>query len=376
MSPSPISASAHLWQVLGAPGGSQDAFLWLIVTLSLIMLTVSAGACALIIVRRVGLNHRLAERERHKAAFRAALGEHFSRSHSAPDDPVLAASFPDCHVSDMSDVLLHHLRVLRGTQAEQLRQLVTDQGWEQRIARSTKSGTRGARMRALRVLSYLETSESLRLIHEHLDAKQPYVRLTAARALVRRDATMFLGHIVASYSDVFPDQVKGLAELLSGFGAKITDDLEEMAERTDRPVVLAASLEALIMNPPRRVRLDLCALMNHLSDDVRAAACALSCVSEHPGAGDPLRMGLKDDAPKVRLRAAKAACENRESGFVGELYALARDPIFWARYWAFRAIWATGDAGRQFVESCAKREPMAADVSLEMRAADMRAGHV
>ena len=346
-------------------------FVSVVAGLSFAMLSIAVVSCLVIIARRVSLNRYLDGRERRMEAFRTALGEHVSRAHSDETEEAAAIAFPECHVSDMSEILLHYLRVLRGSQAEHLRQLVTDQGWEEAIARSTAHGTRGARMRALRVLSYLETSESLRIIHSHLGSDQPYVRLTAARALVRRDATLFLSSIVESFSEVFPEQVQGLAELLSGFGATITDELEDIAARTDRPVVLAACLEALIMAPPARTRLDLCALMEHPSEDVRAAACALSCISEHPGAGDPLRIALSDDAPKVRLRAAKAACENRESGVVGELYGLARDPILWARYWGFRAIWATGAAGRQFVDSCAVREPMAADVSLEMRA-----GHV
>ena len=103
------------------------------------------------------------------------------------------------------------------------------------------------------------------------------------------------------------------------------------------------------------------------SESVRSAALALSAVVEHESAVDPLRLGLQDEAISVKITAAKMACNLRRKDLTADLYKLANDPVMWVRYWAFRAIWMSGQAGQKFVSTLATSQKMAEQVSLEMR---------
>ncbi len=345
-------------------------FFWAV---SVTFLILACLFCLFIILRRVLRNKYQVKSMVQAEKFRAHLSERLAKTIDDPgeddplmDDPEIIDEFPS-HIEQATEVLLHYFRTLRGKKYERLQKLVSNSELEAHIIKSCREGTRGVRMRAVQTLSYLNTQDSLEVIFSQLESRDKYIRLTAARCLVRRKADFFLNQIIESLSDAFPNRPQILGGILAGFGTGITPALESHIQESNNDVVIAGCLEALIQIMPHETSLDLIGLMDHPSDLVRAAALSLSEVTSHQGGADPLRMGLKDDAMSVKIKAAKLACTHRRADLTSELYKLSSDPELWVRYWALRAIWMTGKSGRQFVDTLRQSNATAADVALEMR---------
>ena len=345
-----------------SPIAADDRFLAIVVAASAAMFAVAVGLCAALIARRVARNRHLRRRAMRQAAFRRWL-EH--RVEADPETDRDLCDAPDCGPADAAEAVLHLLRTVGGTRAERLVSLTVECGLEQRLIRATRDGVRGARMCALRVLGYLDTQASLSCIAEWLDSRDSYVRLTAAHAMVRRRSHGHLNDVVRAFLQTFPSNHQGLGALLAGYGRYGTPRIEAMTRRADGPVAITAGLQALALLMPPRTALDLAALAAHADPRVRAAAIALSCVTQHDGPAEPVALGLRDADTGVRISAAKTACELRRADFLPALHDLTRDPSLWVRYWAYRAVGATGGTGTQFLATLSRTDPLAADVILE-----------
>ncbi|WP_026942874.1 HEAT repeat domain-containing protein [Hellea balneolensis] len=337
-----------------------------VITLS--MLGAAFFLCFGVIIRRIVRNHQAVTRAQEKAIFQTYLKEALKRD---VDEQGRLEDAPYCSPSEMADVLLHYFRTLRGEKLEQLKEMTSGSVLEDSLVKETFKGIRGSRMRALRTLSYLNSQKSLQVIVDNLDSEDKYVRLTAARCLVLRESDWYLNSILESIHEAFPQDYKLLAGILEGFGADIVEPLEDYIVMTENNVLKTACLETLILIRPPQTSLDLNALMHNDAETVRAAALALSTMARYDsGRGsaeeDPLRLGLKDKAISVKIRAAKMACAVRRQDIISDLYKLTEDPVMWVRYWALRAIWMSGQSGQKFVESLVKSNDMAGSVAREM----------
>lgn len=274
--------------------------------------------------------------------------------------------------SALSRSVLNFFRNVRGARAERLCELISGSNLEVRIIKATRQGTRGYRMRALQILSYLATESSLQIIRDHLYSNNRYERLTAARALTRRKSRGDFALIIGSLAAAFPKRTDLLAEVILGFGSDIQPALEDVFQQSERTRVRVVCLEALKRLAPARTALNLSQLMEDPSDEVRAAAISLSAISLHSGETDLLLRGLADEAISVKISSAKVAAEHARPDAAPHLYKLTRDPSFWVRYWATRALWGLGRTGRQMVTAIARSDDPASDmaenVSLEMEA--------
>ena len=339
--------------------------LFWVITLS--MLGTAFFLCSGIIVRRIYRNKRAFQRDIQNADFQGYLREAFKRDSEAQGH---FEDAPHCHSSEIADVLLHYFRTLKGDKFEQLQEMTSGSIMEEKLVADTLKGIRGARMRALRTLSYLTSQKSLQVIFDNLKSEDKYVRLTAARCLVLRESDCYLNAIIDSINEAFPEDFKLLAGILEGFGQSIVEPLENYIQQTDNNVLKTACLETLILLRPPQSSLDLGELMSNPEETVRAATLTLSTMTQHhaanDGAVDPLRLGLQDEAVSVKIRAAKAACAVRRTDIISDLYKLTTHPVMWVRYWALRAIWMSGESGQKFVTTLTKSDDMAAGVAREM----------
>ena len=332
--------------------------------LTLFFLAISVFICSVIVMRRIWRNKLAEKKEKEKIALQDYLALTLKKEDDGAYDLTRA---PNCEASEMSRVFLHYFRTLKGEKLEYLQEMISGSEWEEALTQNTFKGIRGVRMRCLRTLSYLDSQRSLQVIFDNLSSEDKYVRLTAARCLVRRKSLCYIGAIIESLKEAFPQDYRILAGILEKFGPESVESLEGYISRETDSVVKTACLEALTLIMPAKTSLDFEQLMADESESVRSAALALSAVVEYESDVDPLRLGLQDEATSVKIRAVKMACNVKRTDLTADLYKLVNDPVMWVRYWALRAIWLSGQAGQKFVATLASSQKMAEKVALEMR---------
>ncbi len=317
--------------------------------------------CAVIVVRRYVRNRHFLKRQRRKDRYHDFIMKALKGEIDPEETPLT------CDIRDMAEVLLHYFRTLKGVKHHKLQSLISRNESEGRLIEATRDGISGTRMSAMKVLSYIDTQESLNAIHAGLTSDNKYIRLTAARSLARRKAFMFLDDIYESLEEAFWNAPQILADILARLGDKAVPFLENVVKshRSDYQVI--ASLRALKLLMPPDTRLDIDQLINSDNPQIISAALALSTVSRYQTDIDALALGLESESTHVKINAAKLAVEVRRSDLVPQLYKLSNDPLNWVQYWALKAIWNTGNSGRQFIENLARENKMAADVALEIK---------
>lgn len=344
--------------------GANASFLSIIWSMIFSLLGLAFILCFFSVLRRLWRNRKMTLRVQETENFKTYIAETLRLE---ADQPLRLTDIPPCDIAEISGVLLHYFRTLKGETKEYLIDFILNSNLEDRLIQSTFTGIRGTRMRSLRVLSYLGSQKSFQLIFNTLSSEDKYVRLTAARCLIRRDGVCYLRSIVASLIEAFPDDFKLIASVLQGLGQEGIEPIEAVISRSDNSVIKTAGLEALILMMPSQTSLNAAELMSDTSESVRAAALGLLALMGHDNEIDPLRLGLQDEAVSVKIRAAKIACRVKRSDVTADLYKLTKDPVMWVRYWAFRAIWMSGSSGQKFVNSRSSLETMAENVALEMR---------
>lgn len=297
--------------------------------------TISILLCCGLTLRRLKRNKRNARRIEETETLHRYVTQAIQTKMS-PEEAV--SQMPTQSTSVITDVLLHYFRTLKGDALEQLQTVICESTLESVLAQETKNGIHGRRTRALKILSYLPSQSSLPIIFEQLSSENKYVRLTAARGLVRRKALYGMEAIIDSYLEAFPNNTRLLTTLMKDFGPDAIPHLETLIETSESKVVMAAALEALEFLMPAHTSLDLMQLVKNPDERVRAGALALSAVTSHKGSGDIIRQGLQDSSIKVKIKAAKIAHDSKRSDIVSDLYTLSSDPLIWVRYWALKAI--------------------------------------
>ncbi len=357
--------------MLGLPGNFEAALPILIHWVTAAFLAASFLICLVLYIRRFARNALYRMRQRHNQHFDMLITQVLD--YPDDDERRLALLKHRGLPSALARSMLNFFRTIRGARAERLSALISNTVLEQRLIKATRKGTRGYRMRAVQVLSYLETERSLRVVRKHLKSRNRYERLTAARALTRRKSYQDFADIVASLSSAFPRRTDLLAEVIVNFGPEIQTALETVFRQSRRTRVRVACLDALKRLAPARTSLNLSELMEDNAPKVRAAAISLSAICEDASQSDLLLKGLADDAISVKISSAKVASMVSRPDTAPQLYKLSQDSHFWVRYWAVRAMWGLGKTGRQMVTSIAGSDDigsaMAASVLQEMEAA-------
>lgn len=340
------------------------SFLILVWGITAFLLCLAIFLCAAITIRRTIRNGQNVKSQKQKTNYQIFLRDIIRAGENTY--PFLKHE-PECNVDDKAALYLHYFRTLEGKKFEYLQDLISGSRVEEEIVQTSNQGTRGTRMQAVKTLSYLNSQSSLEKIYDNLSSQDKYIRLTAARCLVRRKGLFSMSAIIEACLDGFPNDHKLLADILSRFGSDAVEHLEAEIRHLKNTTGITACLEALVIIMPPNTSLDFAELMNHPSPTVRSAAVALSSVSSHSNSIDPLKLGLTDEDITVNMRAAKTACGLKRSDLTTEFYALTSSPFMWLSYWSMRAIWSSGKSGEKFIDSLSSTNPMAEKVALEMR---------
>jgi len=331
---------------------------WIITS---VFLLTSLLTCVIIILRRIRRNHIRKNRDAQNAAFQTALLASLKLSDDEKPD------LPNCDIRDIAASLLHLFRTLKGEHFETLQDRICATKLESQLIDASKQGIRGTKMRALKVLSYLNTDTSLIAAFDRLYSRDRYVRLTASRCLAKRRAHIFLKDVIISLVESFPDNLDITAYILADFGKDAGPALENHIKTSDNTNERIACLKALYELRPAELSLDLTELVRSEDPALAISAISLASVTNQGSVTAPLLEGLSRPETKLKIGTSKIASKLRRKKLVPALYELTDDPDLWVRYWALKGIWNTGASGRQFIDALAQKNPTAADLSLEMR---------
>jgi len=187
------------------------SLLTVIWTITLSFIVAAVTLCCLIVLRRMKHNRMDARRARSKVRFQAFLKELINTDKTGAN----LMQSPACDISDKTEVFIGYFRTLRGEKRKALSNMISGSPVEADIIAATRHDVRGLRMRAVRTLSYLNSQTSLQVIYEGLSSDDKYVRLTAIRCLIRRQAACYLPAIIDSYIEAFPKDYKLLAGIVA-----------------------------------------------------------------------------------------------------------------------------------------------------------------
>lgn len=333
-------------------------------------------AIAILCVRRLLRDRRRRRAEAMKRRFHDLISILLSR----PAQPAKALR-PDFKPRDIPifvDIFLEFFRVVRGTNAARIGEIIADWDLEDALCRLAIEGHRGERIETLTVLSYLTSAQSLRVIEECLASKDAYIQLTAIRCIARRKQNNRLGEIIDRINTPEQSNRALLVNVLSPFGTAAVRELQRLVQVAVTDLVRAVALETLIAIKPDEVRLDYARLMESPAPHVRAATVRLFGIVGGDGPGsdreggdglggdgsggdasvDVLSLGLTDPDAIVRIYAVGAVRQRGGRDYLSTLRTLLGDPVWWVRYRAGSALLESGPNGLALLRSIMVRESL------------------
>lgn len=287
-----------------------------------------------------------------------------------PDLSVFPELPPEQHPVAVN-VGLDLLRTLRGGRADRMVTLLTRWGVENYLLKTSEQGGRGERIRALTLLSFFESEDSLLALLEQTDSQSTYVRLAALRGLARRNASADLMAICRHLGN--DTNTRMLADILARFPSGTAPDICKLASGASADEVRLAAVIALgaigalegtdtLMDLAREDE----------NEDIRAQSIeALAKIGDRR-AEAPVMAALQDLSPGVRARAASAAGKMRIISAIPYLNAQLADDDWWARFRAAESLLKFGDRGVALLRSVAAKNGRAATIAGEVL---MEQGH-
>lgn len=343
---------------------TENVLLFTLWCISGFLIIASIGIALWLSVRRVFRNRREATIQDNQAQFEAYIQTLLTEDYF-PEDFELPA-----HIrADRTAVtagLLKFFKLVRGDDATKLKIIVEKLQLENIIQSAITWGNRGKRMRAFHVLSFLDSTSSLKTITEYLYSSDKYIRLSTARCVARRQVMSLISEVAESVAYAFPKDEKILADVLYRFGRNAIPRIERLALTTKNPIVIAGVLETLILLRPETSSLNLNEFAEHPNEKVRAAAVVLSTFCRGENHKDLLLTGLADGHRGVKIRSLKVAAKEKRSETFADLYRLMNDPFMWVRYWAMRAALANGHSGESLMKSLSRRPGLVGDLAIDV----------
>ena len=317
-----------------------------------------AGVSVLMVIslayRRAVENQLEVQHQELKQTFRLRLSEMIS-GQVLPHP----STSPKIEVSDMPafiEACLGFFRNLSGPDRVHLARILEVWKLEPSMEQILETAGRGYKIRALSLLSYLQSDTSISRLESALDDPDPYIKLSAVRCLARRGALGSLGKILATLRQLDWDNSLPIADAFQRFDHRIVPDLEAVVSSAEDPVLRLAALQALGLLKPPHTMLDLSGLLRDENPEIRAAAVALAEFVKCRSGQDILALGLEDTSPIVRIRAVKALLSNQRLDLLGRLHDCLEDPEWWVRYWAGHAIYNLGHSGVEILKCVGRQQ--------------------
>jgi HEAT repeat protein len=231
------------------------------------------------------------------------------------------------------------------------------------------------RQAACGILGYFESKTAAGALQAALRDRDLGVRLTAARALLRKDQVASLRHLLTALRFSRDDPPIMMADVFDRLPASLHEEGASLL-REDMPVEWKRMLLIALARNQAGAVYDAAATLR-ASPEPRLRSAAWVALRElgDPRAGDLVAAGLADPVTDVRITAAQCAGALGGPEALEKLRGLLADPDWWVRYHAATALLDAGPDGRRLLEQHCQTAPDD-DVGLQvMRERHPEAGH-
>jgi HEAT repeat protein len=307
---------------------------------------------------------RMAEHDRRYSVYVALLSRHMTFENCTdPIEPKATAQ------RAFLDALIDVRNTVVGPEAQTISGIVARFGVVNSLARSlTRPWPRGRRLRAAVALAELGDESSARLLMDHLDDKDPEVRLQAARGLGRMQWTPAIDSIVERFGIEEPWVRSRFADTLMGFGRKATWPLAAYMRVNHRHEVpgTVAALEALAAIGDGEAVTPILDVLEQ-GPDPEVAITAIQSLGLLGGATvvRPLEEASGSADWRVRAKAVTALGEIGDPGSRGVLAGHLRDENYWVRRNTAASLARIPGGTKDLLDALEGDDPYAADAAAE-----------
>lgn len=276
--------------------------------------------------------HRLraARHERRRSGYVSLISRHIVHEHCT--DPITVEMSED---PAFLDALIDVRNAVVGPELDTLHHIVDRYG----VAHRQESRLRsqfppGRRLRAAVALAEMGDESSAEVLIEHLDDREPEIRIQAARGLGRMRWTPAIDHIVARLGKEAPWVATRFADTLIGFGRKATSPLLAYIRVNQRlePKGPALAIRTLASIGDEEAVRPLMAILDEVTDpEIAIAVVEALGVLGSPLAGQRLRDAAISPDWRIRAKAATALGDIGDPSAATVLAVSLTDRNWWVR---------------------------------------------
>lgn len=330
----------------------------------LVVFALNALMMAGMIVLKTVHRRRMQDHDRRYSAYIALLSRHIAYENCT--DPIERRATAR---RAFLDALIDVRNAVVGPEVKTIRGIVDRFGVVDRLARSLKRRwPRGRRLRAAVALAELGDESSVSLLMDHIDDRDPEVRVQAARGLGRMGWTPAIDSIVDRFGVEEPWVRSRFADTLVAFGAKATWPLAAYIKVNHRDEVAGAvaALETLAaIGDEEAVApvLEIIELSPH--PDVGITAIETLGLLGGPFVTGPLEEASRSTDWRIRAKAVTALGNIGDPGSRSVLSSCLRDENFWVRRNSAAALARITGGTDDLLAAMEGDDPYAADASAE-----------
>jgi len=330
----------------------------------LIVFALNALLLAALIVGKAVHRRITAGAERRRSTYIAVLSRHLA----LPDEDVKLGRRV-AGDSAFLDALIDVRNTVIGPEADALGNLVDRYGITAVAAKRLRDGyLLTTRLRAAVTLAELADQSSAGVLMEHLDDKNPVIRVQCARGLGRMGWTPAIDAIVERFRDETPWVRSRFADTLIKFGRTATWPLVayvKVNHRFESEGPTAAIRTMATIGDDQAVTPLIQILTEATDPEIRLAAIEALGILAGPLAIRPLRTETKDPDWRVRAKAASALGEIGDLAAGPTLASCLTDENWWVRRNSAAALTNIPDGVELLYEALDSPDPFARDAAAE-----------
>lgn len=331
---------------------------------TLVIFSVNAVLVMALILLKIVHRRRMKSHTARRQRYLGVLSRHLSFENCT--DPITAEMAED---PAFLDALIDMRNAISGDEMDTLHGIVNSHGViERQIEHLDDPFPLGRRLRAAVALAELGDESAAEALMQHLDDREPEIRVQCARGLGRIQWTPAIEEIVWRFHVEIPWVRTRFSDTLTGFGAKATWPLLAYIRVNQRFETTgpALALRTLAQIQDHQAVGPILAILGE-ADDIQIEVAAVEALGEmgNPEAIPAMLQRLEADEWEIRAKAATALGGMGDPMPIPQLRNATRDPNWWVRRHSAAAIAMLPGGIETLYEVLEDHDPYAADAAAE-----------